>query len=541
MAMANKAINLASVGSVFPSSVDKLKKSSSSTSVHKKLRVSRFPSVKAVQSPVESGTGRWARQRRPQNVDGDFFVDHTCIDCDTCRWMAPQVFKRVDGMSAVFKQPTCKEDRLNALQALLSCPTSSIRTEVPPSDILEAQKTFPIPIDEKKLPGVYHCGYHSEKSYGAASYLIIHPEGNILIDSPKFTERLAQKIEMLGGVRYMFLTHKDDVADHGKWSKRLSCDRILHSQDVEVCTTDVEIKLEGTGPWSLGEDIMLIHTPGHTEGSVCLLYKSVKVLFTGDHLLMRESGLDIMEIYNKCSVPAQLNSVEKLLELEFNWIIPGHGRRIEFKDVQEKNTILEAFVQENPGKLSGLLLRVGQCSFAAASIGVMVSAPGFFNSTAFWKPSEDNVTCSSKNKKWGDIAKMAPNRQSIIKSDEEPIVPSLAYFYIISYLIASMGLQVLWSFGLACLDLHALRSKRNLQNPILVSLFVVGDWVTAILSLAAACSSAGVTVLYSRDLGYCRSPHIPCSRFQASIFLAFISWFLLAISSHVTFWLLAAV
>ncbi|XP_021295608.1 CASP-like protein 5B2 [Herrania umbratica] len=147
----------------------------------------------------------------------------------------------------------------------------------------------------------------------------------------------------------------------------------------------------------------------------------------------------------------------------------------------------------SPGKLSGLLLRVGQCSFAAASIGVMVSAPGFFNSTAF------------------------------------------------CYLIASMGLQFLWSFGLACLDLHALRSKRNLQNPILVSLFVVGDWVTAILSLAAACSSAGVTVLYSRDLGYCRSPHIPCSRFQASIFLAFISWFLLAISSHVTFWLLAAV
>ncbi|MCD9644339.1 hypothetical protein HAX54_032525 [Datura stramonium] len=29
------------------------------------------------------------RARRPQNVSGDFFVDHTCIDCDTCRWMAP--------------------------------------------------------------------------------------------------------------------------------------------------------------------------------------------------------------------------------------------------------------------------------------------------------------------------------------------------------------------------------------------------------------------------------------------------------------------
>lgn len=38
----------------------------------------------------------------------------------------------------------------------------------------------------------------------------------------------------------------------------------------------------------------------------------------------------------------------------------------------------------SPGKVSGLVLRIGQCSFAAASIGVMVSAHGFFNSTAFW-------------------------------------------------------------------------------------------------------------------------------------------------------------
>lgn len=49
--------------------------------------------------------------------------------------------------------------------------------------------------------------------------------------------------------------------------------------------------------------------------------------------------------------------------------------------------------------------------------------------------------------------------------------------FVLSYLIASMGLQVLWSFGLACLDVFALRIKRDLQNPVLVSLFVVGDWV----------------------------------------------------------------
>lgn len=148
----------------------------------------------------------------------------------------------------------------------------------------------------------------------------------------------------------------------------------------------------------------------------------------------------------------------------------------------------------SPGTVCGLLLRIGQCVFAAGSIGVMVSAYGFSNYTAF------------------------------------------------CYLIASMGLQVLWSFGLASLDVFALRIKRDLQNPVLVSLFVVGDWVTATLSLAAACSSAGIAILYSKDLKYCKGQmQLSCNRVELSIVLAFISWCLVAISSHVMFWILASV
>ena len=44
-------------------------------------------------------------QRRSQNVTGDIYVDSTCIDCDTCRWMAPEIFQRIDGQSAVYHQP----------------------------------------------------------------------------------------------------------------------------------------------------------------------------------------------------------------------------------------------------------------------------------------------------------------------------------------------------------------------------------------------------------------------------------------------------
>uniref|UniRef100_A0A0D9Z0J5 Metallo-beta-lactamase domain-containing protein n=1 Tax=Oryza glumipatula TaxID=40148 RepID=A0A0D9Z0J5_9ORYZ len=286
------------------------------------------------------------QRRRPQNVPGDFFVDHRCIDCQTCRWMAPEVFKRVDGKAAVAAQPISDEHRTKALQALLSCPTSSIHTEKPAKDILQVQNMFPLPIDNHLLPGVYLCGYHSQDSYGATSYLLTHPDGNILVDSPRYTTKLAENIEKLGGARYMFLTHMDDVADHRKWAERLKCERIIHSGDVEDVTADVEWKLTGNGPWDIGADFELIHTPGHTEGSVCLFYKPVKALFTGDHVAKSEESddLDLFLMYSKQSVGLQLDSMRKLLKLDFEWFLPGHGYRIHYKDVHAKDSAIESLI-----------------------------------------------------------------------------------------------------------------------------------------------------------------------------------------------------
>ena len=72
------------------------------------------------------------KDRRPQNIDGDIYVDTSCIDCDTCRWMVPTVFTREDGQSAVHHQPATEAERLAALQAVLACPTASIGTVEPP-------------------------------------------------------------------------------------------------------------------------------------------------------------------------------------------------------------------------------------------------------------------------------------------------------------------------------------------------------------------------------------------------------------------------
>jgi hypothetical protein len=47
-----------------------------------------------------------------------------------------------------------------------------------------------------------------------------------------------------------------------------------------------------------------------------------------------------------------------------------------------------------------------------------------------------------------------------------------------SYLVAAMVFQCMWSLAIGLLDAYALLTGRRLQNSLLVSLFVVGDWVS---------------------------------------------------------------
>jgi glyoxylase-like metal-dependent hydrolase (beta-lactamase superfamily II)/ferredoxin len=264
------------------------------------------------------------KQRRPENTTGDFYVDSSCIDCDTCRWMAPSVFREVGEQSAVYHQPADASERKLALQALLSCPTGSIGTIEKPTDIIEVQRGFPLAIADN----VYDCGYHSESSFGATSYLIRHPEGNILVDSPRFTPSLVKRLEAMGGVRWMYLTHRDDVADHAKFRERFQCDRILHEDDITNDTRDVEIKLTGTETISFLPDIRIIPVPGHSQGHTVLLYND-KFLFTGDHLAWSDSVGGIVAFRDFCwySWPELVRSTRKLVNYRFEWLLPGHGRR----------------------------------------------------------------------------------------------------------------------------------------------------------------------------------------------------------------------
>src|SRR5262245_10474458 len=103
-------------------------------------------------------------KRLTTNAPGEFFVDATCIDCDTCNWVAPAAFDDGgDGHSRVHTQPRDGGERLRAEMALLACPVGAIGTRTK-HDLAAARAAFP----ECIAGEVYHLGYHAETSFGAA-------------------------------------------------------------------------------------------------------------------------------------------------------------------------------------------------------------------------------------------------------------------------------------------------------------------------------------------------------------------------------------
>lgn len=270
-------------------------------------------------------------RRLPQNVDGDFFVDDSCIDCDACRQIAPATFRDHGDQSSVFHQPSTPDEAHRALMALVACPTASIGTTSPGSHrkVREAVKAFPTNV----FSNVYYCGFNAEASFGAWSYLIVRAPvdgGNILVDSPRFTAPLVKRIEELGGVALMFLSHRDDIADHTKFAAHFRCPRVMHQAD-GAARLGIEQVIDGEAPVSLGSDLVCIPTPGHTQGHQVLLYRDkagIAALFTGDHLAWSPRRQTLIAFRDVCwySWPVQTRSMERLLDYRFEWVLPGHGR-----------------------------------------------------------------------------------------------------------------------------------------------------------------------------------------------------------------------
>jgi glyoxylase-like metal-dependent hydrolase (beta-lactamase superfamily II) len=85
-----------------------------------------------------------------------------------------------------------------------------------------------------------------------------------------------------------------------------------------------------------GYHLKVIHTPGHTAGSVCLYESKQGILFSGDCLIKHITPNPFIEVQKfrlqdpeYQSLGAFLNSLEKLARLDVRYVYSGHGEYID--------------------------------------------------------------------------------------------------------------------------------------------------------------------------------------------------------------------
>jgi len=255
-----------------------------------------------------------------------------------------------------------------------------------------ATPPFPRPFLDDPALSVLWTGSHSSATFGATPYLALgrHRGADVwvMVDTPAFTPAAVAAVEAVTGPKgpaYHVLTHVDDTAGHGRWAKHFTgasgggCRRVIHRAETvaphnwvgdETLATDVEIHV-GTveetelPPASLraytldgdpvpdldawdadpaAGDFLLLHTPGHSPGSLTL-YRRPRgaggddgIIFTGDtyvYSTLNGGAMSGMPQYGH-DRRTQAETLRRLLQLRqgvWDWriVAPGHGHPRDYR------------------------------------------------------------------------------------------------------------------------------------------------------------------------------------------------------------------
>lgn len=124
----------------------------------------------------------------------------------------------------------------------------------------------------------------------------------------KFRDWLKASIMMHADDKQAVETGQGTLAEmFGDAPKIITVDRALRDGDM-IRTTNFEFEV--------------VHTPGHTPGSICLYEKSKRILISGDTLF--ESGIGRFDLPGG-NKDALLDSLDKLLGYNIEFLLPGHG------------------------------------------------------------------------------------------------------------------------------------------------------------------------------------------------------------------------
>ena len=171
--------------------------------------------------------------------------------------------------------------------------------------------------------------------------LYVREGGSCFIIDPGYDPKV-----FLGYIRDMKLDLKGIILTHHHYDHTGAVDRIknetgcpvyLHREDCDMYGNQVDVYMEDDDIIDLdGLQLEVIHTPGHTRGSVCIFDGKDRVCFTGDTIFNVDLGRTDLE---DGSEEQMIRSITEIIDRWPNdiMIYPGHGDGCTMKKVRKIN------------------------------------------------------------------------------------------------------------------------------------------------------------------------------------------------------------
>lgn len=179
------------------------------------------------------------------------------------------------------------------------------------------------------------------------TYLIDLPDKVVLFDLPTYSEEIGVYFRSLNKPLIAILSHGScGIKDGEIWQKKFNLHVYLHELDINNEWLELKPNYTFTTAPKIDDSLEIIHTPGHSPGSVCLLHKDSKSLFTGDTVAGDQNG-GVRNFLKDPDASGDLrlrfDSCKKLIEYDFDKILPFHFEVI----LKNAKVVIKRFIENN--------------------------------------------------------------------------------------------------------------------------------------------------------------------------------------------------
>ena len=185
--------------------------------------------------------------------------------------------------------------------------------------------------------------FYGEKVH---TYLIELNDKVLLFDIPTYSKEVKEFILSFNKPTYAIISHGScGIEDGIKWQNEIGLKVYAHKNDEKHPWIRMKPDVLFIEMPKFDQSIEVIHVPGHSAGSICVLETKSKSLFTGDTFYGNENG-EIKDFTKESqsdyeNLEDRIKSCKNLLNYEFENVYPFHYKIILKKGKEQLKEFLK--------------------------------------------------------------------------------------------------------------------------------------------------------------------------------------------------------